>query len=298
MISIVVPSFNQGEFLAATLESIVNQNAGPYECIVVDGGSCDGTSKVLDRYRNRNEFIIISEPDDGVVDAVNKGLRLANGDIIAIQSSDDLFLPGAFQQVKELFSRTPEAGMVFSECHNLDERGRVTGRFPMRDYTLDNLLNRTVWIPQCSAFLSRSAVLRTGFWDASISYVADADYYIRVALEFPVVKTDFLLGQRRVHPLQRDRMSGQIREDYSCMVEKMCADVRLSRKQRNSLRAGRVLLKLRYPEKRAGLWRIVSLLEAFLLCPTSLTRELAMEELWNRPCKILRALMAKVARLV
>ena len=93
LVSVIVPSYNQARFIRETLDSILGQDYRPLEVIVFDGASKDETVDVLGSYGDRPELRWWSEPDRGVVDAVNKGLAKANGEILAIQSSDDCFTP-------------------------------------------------------------------------------------------------------------------------------------------------------------------------------------------------------------
>ena len=107
LVSIVVPSFNQGKFIGETIESILSQKYRPLEVIVMDGASTDETLNVLDGFRSCPEMRIRSEPDKGVVDAVNKGLKDARGWITAIQSSDDVYLPDTVETAVEALRANP-----------------------------------------------------------------------------------------------------------------------------------------------------------------------------------------------
>src|SRR3712207_4758529 len=101
-LSIVIPSWNQGRFIERTLLSILRQDyPGSVQVIVSDGGSADETVDVLKRYEDRITWW--SARDKGFVDAVTKGLAQVTGEIIAIQSSDDYYLPGAFRRMAEGF---------------------------------------------------------------------------------------------------------------------------------------------------------------------------------------------------
>ena len=112
LLSIVVPSYNQGAFIRETLDSILSQDYRPIEVLVLDGDSKDETVEVLKSY-DAPELRWWSEHDRGVVDAVNKGLALACGEFVAIQSSDDVYLLGAFRTAVEVLSA--DAYSVFEE---------------------------------------------------------------------------------------------------------------------------------------------------------------------------------------
>lgn len=100
-ISIVSPSFNQGRFIEEAIISVMKQNYPNYEHIIVDGGSKDNTLEILKKYPH---LIWISESDEGQSDALNKGFRMATGDIICWLNTDDTYLPDAFFRVAEAFS--------------------------------------------------------------------------------------------------------------------------------------------------------------------------------------------------
>ena len=100
-ISVVTPSYNQGKFIEQTILSVLNQHYPNLEYIVVDGGSTDETLQILHKYQDRLRWI--SEPDHGQSDAINKGLRMAHGQILTYLNSDDLLLPGALEHVNNYF---------------------------------------------------------------------------------------------------------------------------------------------------------------------------------------------------
>src|SRR5688572_6274864 len=110
-ISIVTPSFNQGQFIEETVLSVLNQNYPNLEYIVIDGGSTDQTVEVIRRYEDRLAYWA-SEKDRGQVHAINKGLAKSTGDIFAFINSDDVYLPETFAAVAEYFDAHPEAEWV------------------------------------------------------------------------------------------------------------------------------------------------------------------------------------------
>jgi len=103
-ISIITPSFNQADFLEETILSVLNQRYPNLEYIVLDGGSTDESAQIIRRYESHFAFWT-SEKDNGQADALNRGIRMATGDIIAYINSDDTYLPGAFDAVAHEFSQ-------------------------------------------------------------------------------------------------------------------------------------------------------------------------------------------------
>ena len=90
LVTIVTPSYNQGQFIEETILSVLNQTYNNIQYIIIDGDSTDGTKKVLDKYKNRVD-VIISEKDKGQTDAINKGFKLAKGELVGWLNSDDIF---------------------------------------------------------------------------------------------------------------------------------------------------------------------------------------------------------------
>jgi glycosyltransferase involved in cell wall biosynthesis len=122
-ISIVTPSYNHAEFLPKAIESVLGQT-GSFELdyVVLDGGSNDTTIDVLKSFGSR--LCWHSQEDNGQIDAINKGLLSASGDLVGWLNSDDLLLPGALQRVADAFLREPSAQWVFGDCIVVDRNGQ------------------------------------------------------------------------------------------------------------------------------------------------------------------------------
>ncbi len=184
-ITVVTPSFNQGAFIERTIESVASQR-GPFEIehLVIDGGSTDATLSILRRNEGRLRWV--SEPDRGQCDAINKGFRMATGDVLAWLNSDDTYEPGALAEVsKALGPRW--ARWCFGECRIIDEGDREIRRavsayksWVSRRYSRIRLLGRN-FIPQPATFFRRDLLDEAGPLDETLRYAMDYDLWLRFA---------------------------------------------------------------------------------------------------------------------
>jgi glycosyltransferase involved in cell wall biosynthesis len=246
LVSIIVPSFNQGRFIGETIASALAQDYRPLEVLVLDGGSTDETMSLLADLAGAPELVVQSEPDEGVVDAVNKGLRKASGQILAIQSSDDVYLPGAIAAAVAALHDHPEVGMVFGDVEHIDENSRVIGRDILPTFSLAHYLGRLTYVPQPSAFFRAAMARSVGGWRNEVSYAADADYWIRIALRYPVVKIDRTMARYRYHPGQRDKHVHRILRDWERMIAELPGDSLMSPELARFARMGVHLARYRY----------------------------------------------------
>lgn len=181
-LSIVVPSYNQAEFLEATLRSLLNQREPGMEIIVVDGGSTDGSAEILRRYSDRLASWV-SEPDRGQSHALNKGFAKAKGRWLGWLNSDDLLLPGAVQALREAIAADPGPRWWIGGGHFIDDHGK---RF--HDYTAPMGLTAPeqladwaeYWFAQPSTFFTRELFEEAGGGiDEDLHYAMDLDLWLR-----------------------------------------------------------------------------------------------------------------------
>src|SRR5262245_48033267 len=181
-ISIVTPSFNQGRFIRETIESIRAQDYPEVEHIVIDGGSTDDTLEVLAGYPHLQ---VVSESDRGHADAVNKGFRLATGDIWGFLNSDDTLASGALSRVARGIDPSSGRHVVMGRCRFIDERGRFTG-FEHPSHFESHLRVLEIWkghtIPQPAVFWTPDVWRSCGPMDESARSVwIDYDFFCRVS---------------------------------------------------------------------------------------------------------------------
>ncbi len=197
LISIVTPSYNQGQFIEETIRSVIEQDYPNIEHIVMDGGSTDETVDVLRRYDGR--ICWVSEPDEGQADAINKGLRIASGEILAYLNSDDAYLPGAFAVVAKQFVAHPDAGLIFGDCQAVTEAGEVYGLIKGHPFDVRRMIMRGEFVPQQAAFWSRQTMDAVGEFDTNLHFCMDHDYFIRIGQRFPGVYVAQPLANFRFH---------------------------------------------------------------------------------------------------
>ena len=178
-ISIITPSFNQGQFLEETLRSVLDQRYPRLEYIVIDGGSTDGSVDIIRRYEHRLAYWV-SEPDRGQAHAINKGLEKVTGDIVAFINSDDVYLPGAFSAVAAYFRRDPACEWL---CGDTIKFGDGYPTELIRAVVPQSAAHCLSWrsnAPQPGMFWQR-ALLATGF-EENWRYAFDHELYTRLLL--------------------------------------------------------------------------------------------------------------------
>jgi len=202
-LSIITPTLNQAQFIAATVDSVLGQGYPGLEYIVLDGGSTDATADIMAGYAGRLTFI--SERDRGQVDAINKGLRRCTGDVIAYLNSDDVYLPGALQRVGEYFARHPAARAVTGKCRRMDEHGGTVDRFVTTyknawlRFTGRGTLLIQNYISQPSTFWRRDVFEQIGGFNDSYRYAFDYEYWLRIFQVTRIHYLDAWLSAFRVH---------------------------------------------------------------------------------------------------
>lgn len=196
LVSVITPSFNQGDYIEKTIKSVLNQDYPNIEYVVIDGGSTDNTVAILKKYDKKIRWI--SEKDKGQADAINKGIRMAKGEIVAWLNSDDIFLPGAVRKVVDCFRRHPNVKMVYGKAYFIDTAGKIVGRYPTEPFDCERLAMFN-FICQPSAFFMRDAFYGAGGLDVGLHYGLDYDLWIRIARKFQVRYLPELLSCYRLH---------------------------------------------------------------------------------------------------
>lgn len=178
-ISIVTPSYNQGKFIERTIHSVINQRIHGVEYIVADGGSTDETLTVLKKYDQDIRWL--SEKDNGQAHAVNKGFKMASGEIIGWLNSDDVYYPGCLKKVLNYFAEHPDVDVIYGRSYQIDENGDVIELYPTESWDIDRL-KLHCFISQPATFIRRRVLKHHGLLDESLNFCMDYEYWLRLAL--------------------------------------------------------------------------------------------------------------------
>jgi glycosyltransferase involved in cell wall biosynthesis len=184
LISIITPCLNRALFVSEAVESVLQQDFADVEHIVMDGGSTDGSLEILSRYPHLRAY---SQPDKGIYDALNKGIRLANGDVLGFLNTDDFYEPNILKVVAKAFTENPQLDGVVGGASIFSGNSPDT-RVTMMEFPCvppNQLLRRaTVGAPIFNAWFLRRRLLEEleGF-DSRYRYVADRDLLIRMAYQ-------------------------------------------------------------------------------------------------------------------
>lgn len=212
-ITIITPSYNQGEFLEHTLTSVLSQNYPNLEYIVIDGGSTDNSVEIIQRYASQLAYFV-SEPDKGQSDAINKGLQRATGDYLTWINSDDQLLPHALHTVAQCFKQNPAAQVIHGRTvlfgEEIEEMEKGCPEGDLAPHYLAGLP-----FPQPSAFFSRQALQEIGYLNPAYHYGMDYDFFVQIALRHDLVAVPQLLSKYLMHTHSKSvSQTYRFAEDY------------------------------------------------------------------------------------
>lgn len=181
-VTIITPSFNQAQFLEQTIRSVVSQK-NLCEYLIFDGGSTDGSLKIIKRYAKKYPSLIkwTSGQDKGQVDAINQGLKKASGDIVAYLNSDDYYLPGALAKVATYFESHENCQWLVGDCavsqKNLAWTFFIKHLWPIDRHPIFLKVYNT--INQPAVFIRCELVNQVGSFNQKYHYAFDYDYWLR-----------------------------------------------------------------------------------------------------------------------
>lgn len=218
LVSVVIPSFEQGRFLRAALRSLVGQDYPRVEILVQDNCSTDRTAEVLGEFETKIDSIRV-ERDGGQSDALRRGFERARGEILTWLNADDLLMPDAIANAVEAFTASDTPDVVYGHCAHVEESGTFQRYFyEVQDYSASLLRNVADFISQPGTFFSRDAYDAVGGLDGDLHYAMDWDLWCRFArggLRFR--RLDEVMAAARFYPATKTSSGGlsRVREILS-----------------------------------------------------------------------------------
>lgn len=191
-ISVITITFNSEKTVEETIKSVVSQSYSNLEYIIIDGGSTDNTLKIVEKYRDKIA-VVVSEPDKGISDAFNKGIKNATGDIIGIINSDDVLLPGALETVAAAYE--PGIGVYRGNIiiWDHDSNTKITA-YPSMKFPLHTFKKRIVC--HQGTFVTKKTYDQHGTFKEHFKFMMDVDLLIRLyeaGVKFKYIPTDLAM---------------------------------------------------------------------------------------------------------
>jgi glycosyltransferase involved in cell wall biosynthesis len=254
-ISVVTPSYNQGAYLEETILSVLGQRYPNLEYIVVDGGSTDDSVEIVRRYESSLAGWV-SEPDDGQSAAINKGFRVATGDVLAWLNSDDMYLMGALAHVASTIDVGRPVVLFGNALRFSNETGSARGSDVEAAHATQDL-SLTDYIVQPSAFWTREAWARTGELDESLTFAFDWEWFVRAQHAGVTFRpTARYLSLYRLHAEHKTGSGGDARLRELTSIYERHAGARYARAFSALCAHGNRVLAARRLIRRLGLRRV------------------------------------------
>lgn len=200
-ISVIIPSFNQGEYIQRTISSILSQNYPNLECLVMDGGSTDNTIDILNRYGTN--IIWESKTDNGQANAVNKGIQKSTGEVIAWINSDDTYEPETLMTIGQTFKDNSDISLVYGKANYIDKNDRYLRPYDVKNFTsqseLVEHLSKFCCMCQPAVFFRKSIVEQHGYLDETLYNCMDYEYWMRLAKHEKFLYIDQVFSNFRMY---------------------------------------------------------------------------------------------------
>lgn len=197
LVSIVIPAYNHAKYLPEAIESILVQDYKNVELIVLDDGSMDNTLEVLKNYEGK--FYFESHTNMGQANTLNKGWRMAKGEILAYLSADDVLYPQAVSECVACLQINQQAVLCYPNFDLIDPQSRVVRNVIAPQHSYREMVTKFICAPGPGAFFLRSAYEKAGEWDPKLRHSPDYEYWLRLGLHGSFSHVNANLAAFRVH---------------------------------------------------------------------------------------------------
>jgi glycosyltransferase involved in cell wall biosynthesis len=214
LVSIITISLNSEDHIEKTIESVLSQDYPNIEYWIIDGGSTDRTVEIIRKYEDKLHYL--SEPDKGISDAMNKGIELSKGEIIAHLHSNDTYLPGVISKVVKLFTEHPDRKWLYGDIRCFDEEGRSRRNviFPKR-YSYDyRLLKKMILISHPAVFVKKEVFNEVGLFNVQYKYAMDYDMWLRIGAKYDPLQVNKVFANFTETGLSSLEAINALKEEY------------------------------------------------------------------------------------
>ncbi len=221
LVTVITPAYNRADYLEEVIRSVLAQDYPELEYIVLDDGSTDGTPEILKRYLGR--IVAESHPNMGETRTVNKGFRMARGEIVGVVNSDDPILPGAIRRAVETLQSDQDLLVAYPDWKMIDGQGEIVERIRTHEYAYLDMLRWHHCVPGPGAFFRREVVERLEGRDPQFRYIADFDFWLRAGLLGPFRRIPETLATFRLHTggATSSGKGTQMAEEHTRLVKKI-----------------------------------------------------------------------------
>ena len=199
-VSVIIPVYNQAEFIVAAVDSVLDQDYPSLDLVVVDDGSTDATPRLLAEHGGA--FKVLRQPNRGAAAALNRGIRESRGELVCWLSADDLFLPGKVRRQVEAFAEDVRIGLVYTGYERIDAHGRTIAVLASPLPAHPDPFTMVFWrnsINGSSVMVRREVFDTCGPFDESLRADVDADMWLRVTQAYLVRRIDGVYIKYRIH---------------------------------------------------------------------------------------------------
>lgn len=220
-ISIITPSYNQGEFLERTINSVLSQNYENLEYIIIDGGSTDNTIDILTKYSDELSYWV-SEPDQGQVSAINKGLLVASGDWVGWQNSDDIYYPGFLNSVASLILADKDVDLITSDINLIDKYDNVIRDVKYIKPSYNSMLAEGMLLANQSCLWRKSIHESLGYINPDFDLAFDYEWFLRILKNrHKVIHISKIFGALRYHSYTKTNLNqDQFSQEFKIILSK------------------------------------------------------------------------------
>lgn len=284
-VSVVVPAFNYARYVSEAISSLLKQDYPNLEIIVIDDGSTDDTSTILRQFSHRVRCE--RQANVGQSETLNRGWNRSRGSILGYLSADDVLYPSAVTDAVEALSTHKDAVACYPDFDLIDSYSNRIRSVRRPDFSLDALIGKVECLPGPGAFFRRDSWLLAGPWDTTLRQMADYDFWMRLALQGPLLRIPRVLAAFRVHETSQtfSTIDAPRAQEPVRIVERFFAKEHLSDAVlalRSKALANASLLSAQL-HARAGRWRMAAyqVRDAFRLAPSEVFQPLSARRMLN-----------------